>query len=61
MPTFPTPTAITVHSGLSVISDVRLVASERTDTVVTIRPRDAANPATRKRPRQSPLTSRTGS
>ncbi|MFF5793036.1 DUF4097 domain-containing protein [Paeniglutamicibacter sp. NPDC012692] len=48
MPTFPTPTAITVRSGLSVISDVRLVASERTDTVVTIRPRDAAKSGDQK-------------
>jgi DUF4097 and DUF4098 domain-containing protein YvlB len=42
MPTFATPDPITVTLTLTV-ADIRLRASERTDTVVTIGPRDPSN------------------
>lgn len=42
MPTFPTPEPISVTIDLSV-GDVRLVATDRTDTVVEVRPSDASN------------------
>lgn len=42
MPTFATPDSITVTLTLTV-ADIRLRASERTDTVVTIGPRDPSN------------------
>lgn len=42
MPTFDTPEPISVTVDLSV-GDVRLVASERTDTVVEVRPTDQFN------------------
>jgi hypothetical protein len=44
MPTFDTPTPIAVTLELGV-GDVRIVASERTDTVVDVRPTDPAKPA----------------
>ena len=39
MPTFATPKPITVSIELSV-GDVRIVASDRTDTIVQVRPTD---------------------
>jgi DUF4097 and DUF4098 domain-containing protein YvlB len=44
MPTFDTPAPISVTVDLGV-GDIRIVASERTDTVVDVRASDAAKPA----------------
>lgn len=44
MPTFPTPQPIAVTLELAV-ADVHIVAGDRTDTIVEVRPRDAAKPA----------------
>lgn len=41
MPTFDTPEPISVTLELGV-GDIRIVAGERTDTVVEVRPSDAA-------------------
>ncbi len=43
MPTFPTPDPITVT--LEVMGDVRLTASDRADTVVSVRPADSSKSA----------------
>lgn len=42
MPTFATPAPITAHIE-PVVGNIRIVASERTDTVVDVRPTDEAN------------------
>ena len=42
MPTFDTPEPISVTIDLAV-GDVRIIASDRADTVVDVRPSDASN------------------
>jgi hypothetical protein len=44
MPTFETPQPVAVTIDLS-LGDARIIATDRTDTVVDVRPSDAANPA----------------
>jgi hypothetical protein len=52
MPTFDTPQPITVELDL-VVGDARVIASDRTDTVVDVRPTDIGNPQDRKTAEQT--------
>ena len=45
MPTFPTPSPISISVDLSVVGDVRVNATDRIDTVVDVHPKDAAKHA----------------
>lgn len=51
MPTFDTPAPISVT--VDIIGDARITASDRTDTVVTVRPRDPSDAADRKAAEQT--------
>lgn len=58
MPTFPTPDPILV--SVELIGDVRITASDRTDTVVTVRPGDPSSAADVRAAEQTTVECRDG-